>query len=208
VGVRGAVRGADAGGVGADPINSSVIATALVAIAAALHVPVGQTSILISSLYLTSAIAQPTAGRLAEQFGPRRVFLAGILIVLAGGDRGRRRGEPGNPGRVPGAHRAGHLSRLALGDAADPPPRRRGRVTAPPANVLGALAIAGAATIAIGPTIGGLLVGWFTWRAAFLINVPVSLAALVMALAGIPATPTRCGSAPPGKSPRASTWRA
>ena len=43
-----------------NPINSSVIATALVPIAAALHVPVGRTSILVSSLYLACAIAQPT----------------------------------------------------------------------------------------------------------------------------------------------------
>src|SRR5882724_12088063 len=56
-----------------NPVNSSVIATALVAIAAAMGVPVGRTSILISCLYLTSAIGQPTAGRLAEEFGPRRV---------------------------------------------------------------------------------------------------------------------------------------
>ena len=68
-----------------NPINSSAIATALVSIAAAMGVSVGRTSILISSLYLTSAIAQPTAGRLAEEFGPRRVFLVGIAIVLAGG---------------------------------------------------------------------------------------------------------------------------
>jgi len=53
-----------------NPINSSVIATALVPIAAALHVPVGRTSILVSSLYLACAIAQPTAGKLAEEFGP------------------------------------------------------------------------------------------------------------------------------------------
>ena len=72
-------------GAALNPINSSVIATALVSIAAAMGVPVGRTSILISSLYLTSAIAQPTAGRLAEEFGPRRVFLAGIAIVLAAG---------------------------------------------------------------------------------------------------------------------------
>src|ERR1700746_1642026 len=68
-----------------NPVNSSVIATALVPIAAALHVPVGRTSILVSSLYLACAIAQPTAGKLAEEFGPRRVFLAGIMLVLAGG---------------------------------------------------------------------------------------------------------------------------
>ena len=53
-----------------NPVNSSVIATALVPIAAALHVPVGRTSILVSSLYLACAIAQPTAGKLAEEFGP------------------------------------------------------------------------------------------------------------------------------------------
>ena len=63
-----------------NPINSSVIATALVPIAAALHVPVGRTSILVSSLYLACAIAQPTAGKLAEEFGPRRVFLTGIVL--------------------------------------------------------------------------------------------------------------------------------
>ena len=68
-----------------NPINSSVIAPALVAIAAAMHTSVGGTAILISSLYLTSAIAQPAAGRLAEEFGPRRVFFVGIFLVLAGG---------------------------------------------------------------------------------------------------------------------------
>src|SRR5579859_755329 len=68
-----------------NPVNSSVIATALVAIAAAVGVPIGQTAVLISGLYLTSAIAQPTAGRLAEEFGPRRVFVAGIALVLTAG---------------------------------------------------------------------------------------------------------------------------
>ena len=68
-----------------NPINSSLIATALVPIAAAVHVSVGRTAVLVSALYLASAIAQPTGGKLAEEFGPRRVFLAGILTVLAGG---------------------------------------------------------------------------------------------------------------------------
>src|SRR6202000_478490 len=68
-----------------NPVNSSGIAPALVPIAAALHVPVGRTSILVSSLYLACAIAQPTAGKLAEEFGPRRVFLVGIVLVMLGG---------------------------------------------------------------------------------------------------------------------------
>jgi len=68
-----------------NPINSSMIAIALVSIASAMHVADGRTAILISSLYLTSAIAQPVAGRLSEEFGPRRVFLVGIVIVLVAG---------------------------------------------------------------------------------------------------------------------------
>ena len=68
-----------------NPINSSLIATALVPIAAGVHVSIGQTAVLVTALYLASAIAQPTAGKVAEVFGPRRVFLAGIVLVLAGG---------------------------------------------------------------------------------------------------------------------------
>jgi MFS family permease len=52
--------------------------------------------------------------------------------------------------------------------------------------VLGSLAIAGSATVAIGPPIGGLLVGGLGWRSAFLLNVPLTVAALAMALAWIP----------------------
>jgi predicted MFS family arabinose efflux permease len=52
--------------------------------------------------------------------------------------------------------------------------------------VLGGLAITGMATIAVGPPIGGLLVGAFGWRSAFLVNVPVTLVALTMALRWLP----------------------
>jgi MFS family permease len=165
-----------------NPINSSVIATALVSIAAAMGVSVGRTSILISSLYLTSAVAQPTAGRLSEEFGPRRVFLAGIAIVLLGGIVG------GVAQNLPTLVVARVL--IGLGTSAGYPSamlliRRRAtafRLEAPPGNVLGGIAIAGAATVAIGPPLGGLLVGWFDWRAAFLINVPIACITFVMAL--------------------------
>ncbi|MBN9195014.1 MAG: MFS transporter, partial [Microbacterium sp.] len=71
-----------------NPINSSMIATALVPIATGLDVPIGQTASLVTALYLASAIAQPTAGKLAAVFGVRRVFLAGIVLVLLGGALG------------------------------------------------------------------------------------------------------------------------
>ena len=169
-------------GAALNPINSSVLATALVLIAVAMHVSIGHTSILISSLYLTSAIGQPTAGRLAEEFGPRRVFLAGIAIVFAGGLLG------GFAASLPVLVVSRVL--IGLGTSAGYPSAMvliRRRATAiglpsPPGGVLGGLAIAGAATVAVGPAIGGLLVGWLGWRAAFFINVPFTAAAFLMAL--------------------------
>lgn len=172
-----------------NPVNSSLIATALVAIAAALRIGVGQISILISCLYLTSAIAQPTAGRLSEEFGPRRVFLSGIVVVLLGGIIG------GAATALPELVVARVL--IGLGTSAGYPAamlliRRRATAVgleAPPGTVLSGLSIAGSVTVAIGPAIGGLLVGWFGWRSAFLVNIPFTVLSFAMTLAWIPKDP-------------------
>lgn len=169
-----------------NPVNSSIIATALVPIARATHVTVGRTSVLVSALYLACSVAQPTAGKLSEEFGPRRVFAAGISLVLAGGLLGGLGGDLTTllVARVliGVGTSAGYPSAMVL-------IRRRAAVAgldAPPGGVLGGLAIAGMSMIAIGPPLGGLLVGAFGWRAAFLVNLPVTLAALAMALRWLP----------------------
>ncbi|MGW6144857.1 MFS transporter [Streptomyces sp. NPDC055140] len=169
-------------GAALNPVNSSLIATALVSIAVAMHVPVGQTVVLISCLYLTSAIAQPIAGRLSEEFGPRRVFLAGITVVLAAGVIG---GLAANMATLV-------VTRIliGLGTSAGYPAamlliRRRASeagLDGPPGRVIGGLTTTSAATLAIGPALGGALVGWFDWRAVFWINVPVAAIAFVTAM--------------------------
>ena len=169
-----------------NPVNSSVIATALVPIAAAVHVSVGATLVLVSSLYLASAIAQPTAGKLAEEFGPRRVFMVGIVTVLAGGIVG---GVAQNLTTLIVARVL-----IGIGTSAGYPSamlmvRRRSAqagLAAPPGNVLGGLVIAGAVTAAVGLPVGGLLVAAFGWRATFFINVPFAVVALAMAAFWIP----------------------
>ncbi|WP_406473165.1 MFS transporter [Streptomyces platensis] len=174
-------------------INTSLIATALVPIAAAVHVPVGRTAVLVSALYLACAIAQPVGGKLAEEFGPRRVFLAGVLIVLAGGVVGGL-GEDLT---------ALVVARVLIGvgcSAVYPSAmlliRRRAEAAgldAPPGGVLGGLMIAGAATSALGLPIGGVLVDAWGWRTTFLINLPFALLALAMAAFWIPADPPVAG---------------
>lgn len=63
-------------------INSSMIATALVPIAAGLHVSVGQTASLVAALYLASAIAQPTAGKIAEVFTTPPAGTAELVLIV------------------------------------------------------------------------------------------------------------------------------
>ncbi|HEY4464147.1 MAG TPA: MFS transporter, partial [Streptosporangiaceae bacterium] len=161
-----------------NPVNSSLIATALVPIAAAVHVSVGRTAVLVSALYLASAIAQPTAGKLAGEFGPRRVFLAGIVTVLAGG-------LVGGLGQDLTTLIVSRVL-IGIGTSASYPTamlliRRRAEsagLAEPPGGVLGGLVIAGMVTPAVGLPIGGLLVDAWGWRTTFLVNVPFALAAL------------------------------
>ncbi|HTU04515.1 MAG TPA: MFS transporter, partial [Trebonia sp.] len=133
-----------------NPINSSLIATALLPIAHGIGVPIGQTVALVTALYLATAIAQPTAGKAAEVFGPRRVFLAGIILVGVGGLAGGF------------AHDLLTLlvSRVLIGlgtSCAYPTAmlliRRRAQdagLDKPPGGVLGGLQIAGIATASLG----------------------------------------------------------
>ena len=170
-----------------NPVNSSLIATALLPIAHGLGVPLGQTAALVTALYLASAIGQPTAGKAAEVFGPRRVFLAGIALVAVGGLTGGSAQDL----------RTLLVSRvlIGLGTACAYPTamlliRRRARdagMDKPPGGVLGGLQIAGTATASLGLPVGGLLVGTLGWRSVFFINVPVALIALVPTLAWVPA---------------------
>jgi len=168
-----------------NPVNSSLIATALVPIAHGLGVPIGQTAALVTALYLASAIAQPTAGKAAEVFGPRRVFLTGIVLVAVGG--------------VVGGLAQDLITLLVsrvligLGTSCAYPTamlliRRRARdagLDQPPGGVLGGLQIAGIATASLGLPLGGVLVGALGWRAVFFVNVPVALIALAATLAWI-----------------------
>jgi MFS family permease len=168
-----------------NPVNSSLIATALVPIARGLDVSIGQTAALVTALYLASAIAQPTAGKAAEVFGPRRVFLAGIVLVIFGGLVG---GFAQNLATL-------LISRVLIGlgtSCAYPTAmlliRRRARdagLDKPPGGVLGGLQIAGIATASLGLPLGGVLVGALGWRAVFFVNVPVALVALAATLAWV-----------------------
>ena len=167
-------------------INSSLIATALVAIATFMEVPAAQATVLVTVFYLASAIAQPTAGKLAEVFGPRRIFIGGIVLVFFGG-------LLGGLGQDMPMLTASRLL-IGLGASASYPAamtliRRRADsagLSEPPSNVLGMLQIAASVTSVVGLPLGGALVGLWGWRTAFWINVPFTAIAFLMAFFWVP----------------------
>ncbi|WP_430335929.1 MFS transporter [Rhodococcus sp. ACT016] len=168
-----------------NPINSSMITTGLVGIGVDFDASPGTTTTLISVLYLSSAAMQPTMGRLAILFGPRRVFLAGLVILAIAGVAGAA--APAFGFLV--------LSRalIGIGTAAAYPTamelvRRRAESagTGVPSQLLGSLSIAAQVTVVLGLPIGGVLTGVLGWRALFLINVPLAVISLVLTLTGVP----------------------
>jgi len=157
-----------------NPINSTMISTALTPIAMAFNATVAQTGWLIAGLYLTSAIAQPTMGRLADLFGPRRIYLISLMVVALAGVAGmlaptltllvgaRVLLGVGTSGAYPSAMRI-------FRSQADR------RAMAPPRLAMAVLSFAGIATTALGPVLGGLITGSFGWHAIFTVNVPLAL---------------------------------
>jgi MFS family permease len=176
-----------------NPINSSMIATGLIAIGDEFRLGPGQTASLISVLYLFSSVMQPTMGKLATLFGPRRVFLSGTLILLAAGIIGAL------------APSFGFLlvSRALIGigtSAAYPTAMALVRTqadaqgTGVPSRVLGVFSIAAQVTIVVGLPLGGILVSTLGWRALFSVNIPLALVTLGAALVGVERDPARQGA--------------
>jgi MFS family permease len=168
-----------------NPINSTMMSTALVPMAADLHASVAETGWLIAGLYLASAVAQPTMGRLADLFGPRRVYLLSLSFIALAGLLGSFISSMA--GLV--------LLRIVLGigtSGAYPSAMRIFRMRAdklgcePPRTALSVLSMSGIATLAIGPFLGGLLTGSFGWHSIFTVNAPLAMGTMVLVLLWVP----------------------
>ncbi|MFE1878121.1 MFS transporter [Streptomyces diastatochromogenes] len=168
-----------------NPVNSSMIAVALVPIGVAFGAPPAETVWLVSALYLATAVGQPVIGRLVDMYGPRRLYLSGAALVGIAGLLGAC---------APSLDRL-IAARVLLGfgtSAAYPAAMRLTRAEAErtgqdsPAGVLTALAVASQTVAVVGPALGGLLIGLGGWRAVFCVNVPLSAACLILGTLRLP----------------------
>jgi len=168
-----------------NPLNSSMIAVALVAVHVDFKVSIGTSTWLVSAFYLVGAVGQPLMGRLADLLGGRRVFVSGVAlaaIVCALAPL-----SPSFGWLV--AARA--VQAIATSTAF---PAGLGLIRAAsghrvPASALAVLSVAASTSAALGPTIGGVLLAQWGWQAIFLVNVPITVTCIVLALRWLPAPP-------------------
>jgi MFS family permease len=168
-----------------NPLNSSMIAVALVRLRDDFGVTLATASWLVSAFYLAAAVGQPLMGRLADLLGPRRVFCSGWVLVALTGVL-----APFAPGF---GWLVGARVLQALGTSCAFPAglaliRRSTRDpdAPPPAAALGALAVAASVSAALGPVLGGVLVAAAGWQAIFAVNAVLAVIGLPLALRILP----------------------
>lgn len=155
-------------------LDSTIVNTGIPAIAASLHVAPLSLKAVVTSYILSLAICIPISGWLAERFGSRRVFLFALALFTVSS---LLCGLAFNStmliaARVPqgiGASMMMPVGRMAIAR------------TFPKAELLRAMnfvilpALLGPL---LGPTVGGLIVHWLSWRDIFFVNLPIGLVAL------------------------------
>ncbi|MEG3614312.1 MFS transporter [Isoptericola haloaureus] len=169
-------------------LNSAVLAVALVSIGADLGTGPA-TAWIVSALYLSAAVCSPTGGRLADLFGPRRVYLVGLAITLVASVAGPF--VPSLEWLVADRFLLGVGTALQFPTAMAIIRREAQRRRTSPASALGVIALCGQTTAALGPAVGGPIVAVWGWEGIFWVNVPMVANAAFWVLRTVPADPPR-----------------
>jgi EmrB/QacA subfamily drug resistance transporter len=136
----------------------------------------------LNAYILVYAVLLITAGRLGDIFGPKRLFLAGLVIFTLSSAACGFAQSPAEliAFRVVQGLGGAILTPQTLSVITTIfPPERRGAAF----GIWGAV---GGLAAVIGPTLGGLLVTTASWRAIFYINVPIGVIAVIAAILLMP----------------------
>jgi len=163
-------------------LDTTIVNIAIPSMIDGLHASLDQILWVINAYVLVYAVLLITAGRLGDLFGPKRLFLAGMLVFTLAS---AACGLAGSPGWLIGARVAQGVGGALL------TPQTLSLITHIfPAEKRGAAfgiwgAVAGLAAIS-GPTLGGFIVTHWGWQWIFYVNVPIGVVGLAMGLAFVP----------------------
>ena len=166
------------------PLNSTMLAVALVPIREDFDVGTSAAAWLISAYFIAMAVMQPLGGRLGDQLGRRKMFLGGavafaiasalamvawsfpVLVIF----------------RIAQAVSGGLMFPNGMAVLREEiPARQRGKAFGAMGAIIG-IAVGG------GPPLGGVLATAFHWRVLFATNLPLIAIALVLAIRYLPAS--------------------
>lgn len=168
--------------------NSSIIAVALVAIGS--HF--GDRDALpwlVSGMYVACAVASPSAGRFVDLFGPRRMYLVGLGIVLVAAVTGPF--VPSVPWLVADRVVMGIGASVHFPAAMAIIRRLASDRDASGRTAIGTIALCGQTMAAIGPSIGGVVVLAFGWQGIFWVNLPLIAVSATLLLRVVPTSVDR-----------------
>lgn len=165
-----------------EQLDATIVNTAIPSIAASLGVTPLSLKSVVSSYILSLAVGIPISGWMADRFGTRRVFAAAIVVFTIASIL------CGLAVNTPMLIAARILQ--GLGGAMMMPVGRLTIIrTFSKGELLGAMnfvIIPALIGPLLGPTLGGLIVHWTSWRMIFFVNVPVGLIALYMVYRHMP----------------------
>jgi len=163
-------------------LDLTIVNVAIPSIVDDLHASLDQILWVLNGYSLMYAVLLITSGRLGDIFGPRNMFMAGVVVFTVASALS---GLAQDPTQLILARGAQGLGAAILAPQGLPimttifRPERRGGVFA----IYGGLA--GLAVLA-GPIVGGFIVTNFGWRWIFYVNLPVGLLIVALALALVP----------------------
>jgi EmrB/QacA subfamily drug resistance transporter len=158
-------------------LDTTIVNIAIPNMIDGLHASLDQILWVLNAYVLVYAVLLITAGRLGDLYGPKQLFMIGLVIFTLAS---AACGFANNPNQLIAARVAQGIGGALLTPQTLSvltvifPPERRGAAF----GIWGA--VAGVATVA-GPTLGGFIVTHWGWRWIFYVNVPVGAVALVMA---------------------------
>jgi EmrB/QacA subfamily drug resistance transporter len=163
-------------------LDSTIVTVAIPTMLTELHANLNEV-VWVNSVYLlANTVPLLITGRLGDRYGPKRVLIAGLVaftiasawsgLAQSAGELIAARNLQGLGAALMTPQTLSFVTRLF-------PPEKRGV----PISVWGA--VAGVATLA-GPVLGGLLVENIGWQWIFLINIPIGVVSLVIAVLALP----------------------
>ena len=161
-----------------EQLDSTIITTAIPAMAKSLNVEPVRLSLAITSYILSLAVFIPISGWFADRFGSRRVFCSAIVIFTTG------------------SALSGFATSLwmlvmtrvlqGMGGAMLSPVGRLILLRSFPksdlARAMAYVAIPALIGPTVGPVLGGFITTYFNWRWIFYVNIPVGLIGIALAL--------------------------